>query len=374
MSSDVLQALDQIAREKEMSVEALMIALEAALATAYKRIHSLNSDVKVKINPGRHSNFQYRVYMQKMVVDEVMNNHLEIDLDQAQTINPGCQAGDIVEIDLPTSMEEMTRIAAQTVKNVLTQRIREEERKKTFDEYNARTGEVLTGTVQRKEGSNVIISLGKIDAYLPLTEQVETEKYTHNVRLKVYVLEVKDAQRGPQVIVSRTHPTLIRRLFELEVPEIADGTVTIKSVVREPGARSKVAVVSKDDKVDPQGACIGQRGSRVQSIVNELFNEKIDVVRWSADPSSYISESLSPAKPSKVIINEDSKGALVIVPDNQLSLAIGKSGQNVRLAARLTGWRIDIRSEAQVAREELMALTNFDHDSETEIQIGEQEQ
>jgi N utilization substance protein A len=239
---------------------------------------------------------------------------------------------------------------------VVVQRIREAERRKVFDEYNDKVGEVVTGVVQRREGRNVIVNLGKLDALLPIQEQVETEPYHFNDRIKVYVLEVKETPKGPQVIVSRTHPSLIRRLFELEVPEIADGVVTIKSVAREPGARSKIAVMSRDDKVDPVGACVGHRGSRVQAVVNELYDEKIDIVRWNADTSIFIGEALSPAKAVKVTVKEEEKSAFVVVPDNQLSLAIGKAGQNVRLAARLTGWRIDIRSEAQVNRAALMAV------------------
>jgi N utilization substance protein A len=261
------------------------------------------------------------------------------------------------------------RIAAQTFKQVVVQRIREAERRKIFDDFNERVGEVITGTVQRREGRNVIIGLGKLDAVLPPQEQVETEPYRFNDRIKIYVLEVRDTAKGPQVIVSRTHPSLIRRLFELEVPEIADGIVTIKSVAREPGARSKIAVMSRDEKVDPVGACVGHRGSRVQAVVNELYDEKIDIVRWNQEIGAFIGEALSPAKAVKVTVNEEQKSAFVIVPDNQLSLAIGKAGQNVRLAARLTGWRIDIRSEAQVARTALMAITSpLEDEEETEEQ------
>jgi N utilization substance protein A len=232
------------------------------------------------------------------------------------------------------------------------QRIREAEREKVYEDFSDRLGEVVTGTIQRKEQRNAFITLGKVEALLPYSEQVPQEPYRFNDRVKVYVLEVKRTSKGPQVIVSRTHPSLIRRLFELEVPEIADGVVVIKSVAREAGARSKIAVASTDDKVDPVGACVGHRGSRVQAVVNELYGEKIDIVRWSAKAEEYITTALSPAKVMTVTVNEEHKSAFVVVPDNQLSLAIGKEGQNVRLAARLTGWRIDIRSETQV-REKL---------------------
>jgi N utilization substance protein A len=307
-------------------------------------------------------------------VDEVENDYEQISLEEARQINPEAMIGETVTMDV--NKDNFGRIAAQTAKQVVVQRIREAERRKIFDEYNEKIGEVVTGIVQRREGRNVIVGLGKLDALLPVQEHVETEPYRFNDRIKIYVLEVRETPKGPQVIVSRTHPSLIRRLFELEVPEIADGIVSIKSVAREPGARSKIAVMSRDEKVDPVGACVGHRGSRVQAVVNELYDEKIDIVRWNADTATFIGEALSPAKALKVTINEELKSAFVVVPDNQLSLAIGKAGQNVRLAARLTGWRIDIRSEAQVARAALMAVTEqltsaerADEDSES-VTIG----
>ncbi|MDQ2798122.1 MAG: transcription termination factor NusA, partial [Armatimonadota bacterium] len=239
---------------------------------------------------------------------------------------------------------------AQNMRQMMMQEFRETEREKVFDEYNAKIGEVATGVVQRQEMGNVYINIGKLEALLPKSEQVPTEPYRFNDRIKVYLLEVRRPSRGPQVIVSRSHPSLIRRLFELEVPEIADGSVMIKSVAREAGARSKIAVASEDDKIDPVGACVGHRGARVQAVVAELYDEKIDIVRWSANVSQFVAESLSPAKSVQVKVLEDKKSCSVTVPDNMLSLAIGKSGQNVRLAARLTGWRIDIRSESQEAK------------------------
>lgn len=355
MNGDFLEALQQIAREKEISPEALLETVESALVTAYKKNFAAQGEIKVRMNS---SNASFQVYSLRTVVEEVEDPTLEISLEEARQIDPDLVPGEILEQELPAN--SFGRIAAQTAKQVVVQRIREAEREKVFEEFNERVGEVVTGSVLRREFKNIIIGLGKIEALLPPQEQVETEPYRFNDRIKVYLLEVRRTPKGPQVVVSRTHPSLIRRLFELEVPEIADGIVTIKSVAREPGARSKIAVHSRDEKVDPVGSCVGHRGSRVQAVVNELYDEKIDIVRWSPETSQFIAEALSPAKAVKVTINEDAKSAFVIVPDNQLSLAIGKSGQNVRLAARLTGWRIDIRSESQVAKATLIAATSDD--------------
>ena len=361
--SEFIEALQQIAKEKDIPLDTLIETVESALATAYKRNNNSVGEVKVRIDSTRSASNPFRVFCEKLVVDEISDENNEILLADARTYNPDAIVGETVTYDVPQG--NFGRIAAQTAKQVVVQRIREAERKKIYDEFNDRVGEVVTGTVQRREGRNVIIGLGKLDALLPVQEQVETEPYKFNDRIKVYVLEVRETPKGPQVIVSRTHPSLIRRLFELEVPEIADGIVTIKSVAREPGARSKIAVVSRDEKVDPVGACVGHRGSRVQAVVNEMYDEKIDIVRWNADTAAFIGEALSPAKAVTVTVNEDAKSAFVVVPDSQLSLAIGKSGQNVRLAARLTGWRIDIRSEAQVARAALMSVTeNLGDDDE----------
>ncbi len=355
MNGEFLEALEQIAREKDITLELLVETVESALVTAYKKNYQTEGDIRVTIDTKRGSANPFRVYRQRTVVEDLHNPQLEISLEDARKLSPEAVIGDTITTNIDTAT--FGRIAAQTAKQVVVQRIREAERRKIFDDYNDRIGEVVTGTVQRREGRNILVALGKLDAVLPPQEQVESEPYRHNDRLKVYVLEVKETNKGPQVVVSRTHPSLIRRLFELEVPEISDGVVTIKSVAREPGARSKIAVTSRDEKVDPVGACVGHRGSRVQAVVNELYDEKIDIVRWNEDVSLFISEALSPAKAVKVAVDDDGKSALVTVPDNQLSLAIGKQGQNVRLAARLTGWRIDIRSEAQVARAALMSLT-----------------
>jgi transcription termination/antitermination protein NusA len=375
MNGEFLEALQQIAKEKDIPLETLVETVESALATAYKRNFAtgaeIHGEIRVRIDSSKSANTPFKIFCEKLVVDSVENDYEQISVVEAREHNPDVMAGEVIEI--PINPGNFGRIAAQTAKQVMMQRIREAERRKVFDEFNERIGEVMTGVVQRKEGRNVIVNLGKLDALLPVQEQVESEPYRFNDRIKVYVLEVRETNKGAQVVVSRTHPSLIRRLFELEVPEIADGIVSIKSVAREPGARSKIAVTSRDDKVDPVGACVGHRGSRVQAVVNELYDEKIDIVRWNADAGSFIAEALSPAKAVKATVNEESKSAFVVVPDNQLSLAIGKAGQNVRLAARLTGWRIDIRSEAQVARAALMAVTETAAEEETDVELTDRE-
>ncbi|MCE5199933.1 MAG: transcription termination factor NusA [Armatimonadota bacterium] len=345
MNADFLDALRQIEREKEIPLEVLLSAIESALETAYKKNFAATGDIRVRVSSSKGG---FHVYCEKDVVETVENSHTEIAIDEARKHDPDIRVGETIELEV--TPENFGRIAAQTAKQVVVQRIREAERERVYEEYGERVGEVLTCTVQRREQRNVFVNLGKIEALLPPAEQVPTEPYRFNDRLKVYVLEVRRTPKGPQVVVSRTHPSLIRRLFELEVPEIADGIVEIKSVAREPGARTKVAVFSNDDKVDAMGACVGHRGTRVQSVVNELYGEKIDIVRWNENIEKFIGEALSPAKAVSVKCDEEAKTALVVMPDSQLSLAIGKSGQNVRLAARLTGWRIDIRSETQLAR------------------------
>jgi transcription termination/antitermination protein NusA len=343
MNGDFLDALRQIEKEKDIPMETLIETIESAIASAYKKAFSEAAEIRLRQDPHKRG---LRLVCEKEIVETVENPHREMSLADAQRRNPAAQIGETIDVDL--TADGFGRIAAQTAKQVVVQRIREAEREKVFEDFSDRIGEVVTGTIQRKEQRNAFVALGKVEALLPYSEQVPSEPYRFNDRLKVYVLEVKRTSKGPQVIVSRTHPSLIRRLFELEVPEIADGIVTIKSVAREPGARSKIAVASSDEKVDPVGACVGHRGSRVQAVVTELFGEKIDIVRWSASVPDYITAALQPAKVMSVTVNEEAKSAFVVVPDNQLSLAIGKEGQNVRLAARLTGWRIDIRSETQV--------------------------
>jgi transcription termination/antitermination protein NusA len=351
MNAEFIEALRQIEREKDIPFDTLWQALEAAMSTAYKKTLGVDQDVTLRIE---HTSGKQPIYFRRRaVVENVTSPHTEMSLTEARANhNAKAQLGDLIEERLSDrDMERMSRIAAQTAKQVVVQRIREAERDKVFDEFDQRKGELMTGTVYRREGRNVIINLGKIEAILPEKEQVESENYRHNERFRFLVLDVRRGAKGPQVIVSRSHPSLIRRLFEMEVPEIADGTVSIKSVAREAGQRSKIAVASKEERVDPVGSCVGHRGQRVQAVVDELRGEKMDIVRWGPDMRQFITESLSPAKVGSVKIDDEQKSAFVVVPDNQLSLAIGKAGQNVRLAARLTGWRIDIRSETQVARE-----------------------
>ncbi len=362
MNAEFIEALRQIEREKEIPFAQLLQALEKGLANAYKRSVGIDEDVFLRVEQSQAAGRgPFRIFRRMQVVEEVVNPHAEVTLEDARSkYKADARVGDTVEELLgDRDMERMSgRIASQTAKQVLMQEIREAERNRVFDEYNDKLGEIMTGTISRREGRNVLITLGRIDAILPEKEQVPGEGYRFNDRIKVFVVDVRKAlkgSRGPQVLVSRTHPSLIRRLFELEVPEIHDGMVMIKSVAREPGQRSKIAVASKEDRIDPVGSCVGHRGQRVQAVVDELRGEKIDIVRWSPDSRQFITESLSPAKVSSVAIDEENKVAQVVVPDSFLSLAIGKEGQNVRLAARLTGWRIDIRSEGQVARGEAPA-------------------
>jgi N utilization substance protein A len=377
MNAEFIEALRQIEREREIPFELLLEALETALSKAYQKSYNIDHDVRLRVEQANATGkAPFRVFRQLTVVEDPLNEHAEVSLPEARE-KFGNQVGLGQTVEEPLSQrdfERIGRIAAQTAKQVVVQRIREAERDKIFDEYNDKIGEVLTGTVSRREGPNAIIALGKLEAVLPLKEQVPSERYRINDRIKVFVLDVKRLQKGPQVVVSRTHPSLVRRLFELEVPEIHDRVVQIKFVAREAGQRSKIAVASTDDRVDPVGSCVGHRGARVQAVVNELFDEKIDIVRWSADNRVFITESLSPARVSSVQLDEETKSAFVVVPDNQLSLAIGKSGQNVRLAARLTGWRIDIRSESQVARQAYLdasaALSNSDDLSDAEYEAS----
>jgi N utilization substance protein A len=337
--------LRQLEREKEIPMESLIETIERALASAYKKNYKSGGSIRVQIEPAK--GIAFKVFCDRTVVDHEPEEIGEITLEEAHETHPEAQIGDVLTDEVTPA--DFGRIAAQTAKQVVVQSIREVERERIFAEFAEREGEVVTGVVQRREQRSVVINIGKSEALLPPSEQVRGEPYRFNDRIKVYLLEVRRTPKGPQVIVSRTHPTLIRRLFELEVPEIEDGTVVIKSVAREPGARTKIAVSSRDEKVDPVGACVGHRGSRVQAVVNELYGEKIDIVRWKEPLAKFVEESLSPAKVGHISISEDEKSALVIVPDNQLSLAIGKEGQNVRLAARLTGLKIDIRSESQMS-------------------------
>jgi len=349
MRDSLIDALHQVEREKDIPVEVLVETIEAALVSAYKRHFGFSGSIRVDLD---WQTSGFRVFAEKEVVEEIISPHTEILIAEARRLQPGVQLGEIIEVEV--TPENFGRIAAQTAKQVVVQRIREAERDILFNEFSDRTGEVVTGVVQRFEKRNVLVAVGKVEALLPPQEQMPGDDYRFGDRLKMYVLDVRKTSRQPQIVLSRTHPGLLRRLFEMEVPEIHDGVVELKSVAREAGLRSKVAVAARDPNVDPVGACVGHRGSRVQAITNELGNEKIDIIRWSADPTEYIAEALSPAKISRVVMNEEGSAALVIVPDDQQSLAIGRAGQNVRLAARLTGWKIDIRSASQIHTDEVV--------------------
>lgn len=340
MEKGLFEVLTEICEEKGISPDVLIDALEAALVAAYKK--NFNSAQNVEVSMDRE-NGTVKVYAQKEVVELVDDDLEQISLEEAMKINGNYQIGDTVNIEV--TPKNFGRISAMTAKQVVTQRIREAERGIIYSEYTEKTNDIVTGKIERIERGNVFIDIGKIEAMLPEKEQPYDEVYEVGQMLKCYVSEVRSTARGTQIIVSRTHPGLVKKLFETEVPEIADGTVEIKNIAREGGSRTKIAVYSHDPNVDAQGACIGPKGLRVQNIGDELKNEKIDIVKWSEDPAEYIAASLSPAKVLRTEINEEEKSARVTVPDYQLSLAIGKSGQNVRLAARLTGWKIDIISE-----------------------------
>ena len=339
--NEFLVAITQLAAEKNLPKEVVFDAVEAALASAYKKDALATSNVVVKIDPETGVT---HVFTRRTVVEEIEDSETEILLDQARPLKAGAQVGDF--IDNEVSPQYSGRIAAQTAKQVVLQRLREAEREVVFEEYANREGDIVSGEMLRMEGRNVIIDLGKAEALLPPPEQVRNEHYRSGQRMKFYVLEVYKAAKGPQVVVSRTHKNLIRRLFELEVPEIFKGIVEIKAIAREGGYRSKVAVWSTQENVDPVGACVGLRGTRIQNVVNELNGERIDVVLWDPESGRFVAHALSPAQVVSVRIDHETNTASVVVPDRQLSLAIGKEGQNARLAAKLTGWRIDIKSQS----------------------------
>lgn len=342
MNGEFLQAMEEIAREKGIAKEVLLEAIEVALVSAYKKNFGTSHNVKVSIDA---KTGEVDVYALKTVVDNVDNELMQIGLDEAKKISRQYDLSDVVEIKV--TPKNFGRIAAQTAKQVVVQRIREAERGIVFEEYISKENEIVTGLIQRKEKNNVYIELGKTEAVLGPNEQTPGEIYNVNDRLKTYIIEVKKTTKGPQIILSRTHPGLVKRLFELEVPEIKEGIVEIKSISREAGSRTKMAVFSHDSNVDAVGACVGQKGQRVQVIVDELKGEKIDIIEWNEDPKVYVASSLSPAKVLEVELSKENNTARVIVSDSQLSLAIGKEGQNARLAAKLTGWKIDIKSQSQ---------------------------
>ena len=345
MSNELLEALNILEQEKNISKETLLEAIENSLVTACKNHFGKSDNVKVEIDP---ETCAFSCYQEKTVVDTVEDPVEEISLADAHKVNGNYQLGDIVRVEVKS--KEFGRIATQNAKNVILQKIREEERKVIFDEYNSKEKDVVTGVVQRYIGKNVSINLGKADALLTESEQIKGEVFKPTERIKVYILEVKSTSKGPKILVSRTHPELVKRLFESEVTEVKEGIVEIKAISREAGSRTKMAVWSNDKNVDPVGACVGLNGARVNAIVNELRGEKIDIITWDENPAILIQNALSPAKVISVIADADEKSAKVVVPDYQLSLAIGKEGQNARLAARLTGFKIDIKSETQ-ARE-----------------------
>ena len=342
MNKELMEALDILEKEKDISKETLFDAIENSLITACKNHFGKSDNVRVEIN---RDTCDFMVYADKTVVKEVEDDVLEISLADAKLIDKKVKAGDVIPIEVKS--KEFGRIATQNAKNVILQKIREEERSVLYNQYYGKEKDVVTGIVQRNVGKNISINLGKVDALLSENEQVKTEVLKPTERVKVYILEVKDTTKGPKILVSRTHPELVKRLFESEVTEVRDGTVEIKSIAREAGSRTKIAVWSNNPEVDAVGACVGMNGSRVNTIVDELRGEKIDIINWDENPGILIENALSPAKVVFVIADGDEKTAKVVVPDYQLSLAIGKEGQNARLAARLTGFKIDIKSETQ---------------------------
>jgi len=343
MEGELIGVFEQIEREKGIPKEELLGMIEAALTSAFRKHSGKKQKFEAHVDP---ESGVITAYVKKKVVSKVENPYTQIAKKEALRLDPAVKVGDEIKIKVET--KEFGRIAAQTAKQVIIQRIRETERENLFKEFKEQEGTVMNGVVQRFARNNIIVDLGKAEAILPEWEQIPNHKCEVFERLRVYILKVEQSPRGPQIIVSRTHPGLVKKLYELEVPEVSDHTVEIKQIIREPGYRCKVAVVSNNQKVDPVGACVGVKGSRVQAIIYELNGERMDLIPYSTDPATYIASSLSPAKVLSVTIEKDKKNALVVVADDQLSLAIGKSGQNVRLAARLTGWHIDIKSESHM--------------------------
>ncbi len=342
-NKELILALEELEKEKGIKKEYLLETIETALVTAYKRNFDSLENVRVEMD---HQTGATHVYAIKEVMEKANDEDTEISLKEAQKINPDLKEGDTVETEIVP--RDFGRIAAQTAKQVIIQKLREVEREIVYNEFNERKGEIVSGLIQKADHNIVVMDLGKLEGVMPLKEQIPTEHYKVNDKIKGYVLDVEKGAKGaPQVIVSRSHPDFVRKLLEFEIPEIYEGVIEIKSVSRDPGYRSKVAVYSPDQNIDPVGSCVGQKGVRIQNVINELNGEKIDVIEWNEDPSIYIASALLPAKILAVDIKEEEKFAQVVVPDDQLSLAIGKSGQNARLAARLTNWKIDIKSETQ---------------------------
>ena len=360
-NKELILALEELEKEKGIKKEYLLESIETALVTAYKRNFDSLENVRVEMD---NKTGATHVYSIKEVMKKANDEATEISEKEAQKINPDLKEGDTIEIEIVP--RDFGRIAAQTAKQVIIQKLRELEREIIFNEFNDRKGEIVSGLIQKADHNIVVMDLGRLEGVMPSKEQIPTEHYKVNDKIKGYVLDVEKGAKGaPQVIVSRSHPDFVRKLLEFEIPEIYEGLIEIKSVSRDPGYRSKVAVYSPDQNIDPVGSCVGQKGVRIQNVINELNGEKIDVIEWNEDPAIYIASALLPAKILAVDIKEEEKFAQVVVPDDQLSLAIGKSGQNARLAARLTNWKIDIKSETQF-REMLMNIQNSEESEEVE--------
>lgn len=369
---EIIQALKEISRLKGIDEELLFTALEDALTAAYRKnyTNTASQDVKSLVN---HETGEIKILNMRKIVEEINDETSQILLADARKIKPDYELGDMVPEDV--TPENFMRVAAQNAKQIVTQRIKEAERSIIYNEFSQKELDLISGIIQRKDKGNVYVDLGKIEAVLGPSEQIPGENYEFNQRIQLYIVEVRQNTKGPLITVSRTHPGLVRRLFEREVPEIFDGIVEIKSTSREPGSRTKIAVYSKDPNVDATGACVGNRGARVQNVVSELHNEKIDIIEWDKEPARYIANSLSPAKVTSVTVNPQETTARVIVDDSQLSLAIGKEGQNVRLAAKLTGWKIDIKSDrdpnAMAGFEQFAETTYHPGDKRAEVPLEE---
>ena len=365
-NKELILALEELEKEKGIKKDYLLESIETALVTAYKRNFDALENVRVEMDKQTGATHVYSV---KEVMEKANDEATEISIKEAQKINPDLGEGDTVEVEIVP--RNFGRIAAQTAKQVIIQKLREAERDIIFNEFNERKGEIVSGLIQKADHNIVVMDLGKLEGVMPAKEQIPTEKYKVNEKIKGYVLDVERGAKGaPQVIVSRSHPDFVRKLLEFEIPEIYEGVIEIKSVSRDPGYRSKVAVYSPDPNIDPVGSCVGQKGVRIQNVINELNGEKIDVIEWNEDPSIYISSALLPAKILAVDIKEEEKFAQVIVPDDQLSLAIGKAGQNARLAAKLTGWKIDIKSESQFR--EMLAKKAEEANDATDAELNQE--
>ena len=370
MNKEFLDALTELEREKNISKEDIITAIEDAVELAYKKNYGNYPNVRVLVD---REDGEVLVLMSKEVVEEVEDDMMEVSLEEARSYDERYEIGDVIEYQVDP--KDFGRIAAQTAKQVVVQRIREAERRNSYDEFVNKQGEIITAKIERINNGTMFLSVGNSEGILPLSEQVKTESFNVGDRIKVYVIDVKKATKGPQIFLSRSHPGLVRRLFELEVPEISDGTVEIKGIAREAGSRTKIAVYSNDENVDSVGACVGNRGTRVQNIVDELFGEKIDIIVWDEDPAVLISNVLRPAEVEGVYINyvsEKEKMATAVVPEQQLSLAIGREGQNVRLAARVSGWKIDIKSKSQL-EDSGFDFDEYEDQDETEVEVSADE-